>query len=58
MKISRRAIDRQEAELFKAYRELERLDGEHGGNAIMDYSIAEPLKLNILEQVDKLEQGR
>lgn len=43
-----RAVERREAQIMRAYRELERLDGEHGGPAIMAYDVAEPLKVDLL----------
>jgi hypothetical protein len=58
MKISGKAIDRKEDRLFRAYRELERLDGEHGSPVVMPYEVAEPLKVNVLQSIGRLEAMR
>jgi hypothetical protein len=46
-----KAVERREARLMRAYRELERLDGEHGGRVIMAYDVAEPRKVDLLLQL-------
>jgi hypothetical protein len=56
MKSMQQRIHQREARLMKAYRELERLDGEHGGPVIMSYDIAEALKVNVLVQLGQLER--
>ena len=54
----KQAVHKREARLMKAYRELERLDGERGGPVIMSYDIAEGLKVNVLQQLGQLERAR
>lgn len=49
-------IHQREARLMRAYRELERLDGERGGPVVMSYDIAEGFKVNVLQQLGQLER--
>ena len=53
--VHEQAVQKQEARLMRAYHELERLDGEHGGHVIMPYDVVEPLKLQLLEQLGMLD---
>lgn len=55
MKALEKRINKREARLFRAYRELERLDGEHRGPVIMPYEVAEQFKVGILESIGELE---